>query len=442
MEENFENKKSKSFLKILLPIILIIAIIGVGAYYLLNKSSVKPVNAYKNVVEKAFNKIEAKEDSKTAKAKIELSATLDSDNLNVKAIKQYVEAAKITLNGEVDINKQIMKYNALVDFDKDTLINADFILQDGKIYAYAKDFFSKYVEIDAEEYDLEQLTTMLEEAFKTAKKTSKNETNKLLKDIENTILAFLDEQEYETSKEEINFGGDKVNATKTTLKLNEKQLAKLMTDILTVIKNNEYITDLVSTNEIDLKEELEDAIENLKDVDTEDMTIKINLYTTGVTAEVVKANINIKEDDEEVLEMNYEKENNEKANISLTSEGDTFKLEINRKDKNTTLYTLAFSDELEEMKINIEHTIEGQNKGKVILTTKVPSEMLEQYDIDDDVTAKLNINYEINYGGKVEETNIDNSIKLNEFTMQDQLELATKFQNSKLYKLIAPFINQ
>ena len=442
MEDNFEKKKSNTFLKVLLPIILIIAVVGAGAYFLLNKSNIKPVNAFKNVVEKAFTALEVKEDAKTASAKIELTASLDSDNLNVRAIKQYVEAAKITLNGEADLNKQIMKYNALVDFDKDTLVNADFILQNGKIYAYAKDFFSKYVEIDSEDLDMEEMTVMIEEMFKISNKISKKETNKLLKDIENEVLKFLDEQEYETSKEEIKVGNDTVKATKATLKLNEKQLAKLMTNVLTVIKNSEYINSLITTNEVNFKEEIEDAIEELKDVDTEDMTIKINLYTTGVAGEIVKAEIIAKEEDEEVITINYEKESKEKASVVFEAEGTELKLEINKKDKNTTAYTLVLPEELEGMTITVEHTKEGQYKGKIVLTVKVPSEILAGYNIDDDVTAKLNVVYDASYNVNVEETNVENSIKINDFTEQDQQELLTNFQNSKLYSLISTFMGE
>lgn len=442
MEDNFEKKKSNTFLKVLLPIILIIAVVGAGAYFLLNKSNIKPVNAFKNVVEKAFTALEVKEDAKTASAKIELTASLDSDNLNVRAIKQYVEAAKITLNGEADLNKQIMKYNALVDFDKDTLVNADFILQNGKIYAYAKDFFSKYVEIDSEDLDMEEMTVMIEEMFKISNKISKKETNKLLKDIENEVLKFLDEQEYETSKEEIKVGNDTVKATKASLKLNEKQLAKLMTNVLTVVKNSEYIKELISTDEIDFEEQIEDAIEELKDVDTDDMTIKISLYTTGVAGEIVKAEVVAKEEEEEVITINYEKESKEKASVVFEAEGTELKLEINKKDKNTTAYTLVLPEELEGMKITVEHTKEGQYKGKIVLTVKVPSEILAGYNIDDDVTAKLNVVYDASYNVNVEETNVENSIKINDFTEQDQQELLTNFQNSKLYSLISTFMGE
>lgn len=442
MEDNFEKKKSNTFLKVLLPIILIIAVVGAGAYFLLNKSNIKPVNAFKNVVEKAFTALEVKEDAKTASAKIELTASLDSDNLNVRAIKQYVEAAKITLNGEADLNKQIMKYNALVDFDKDTLVNADFILQNGKIYAYAKDFFSKFVEIDSEDLDMEEMTVMIEEMFKISNKISKKETNKLLKDIENEVLKFLDEQEYETSKEEIKVGNDTVKATKASLKLNEKQLAKLMTNVLTVVKNSEYIKELISTDEIDFEEQIEDAIEELKDVDTDDMTIKISLYTTGVAGEIVKAEVVAKEEEEEVITINYEKESKEKASVVFEAEGTELKLEINKKDKNTTAYTLVLPEELEGMKITVEHTKEGQYKGKIVLTVKVPSEILAGYNIDDDVTAKLNVVYDASYNVNVEETNVENSIKINDFTEQDQQELLTNFQNSKLYSLISTFMGE
>lgn len=440
MEDNFEKKKSKSFLKILLPIILIIAIIGVGAYFLLNKSNIKPVNAYKNVVEKAFDMMEAKEDAKSARAKIELTANLDSDDINIKAVKQYVEAAKIALNEEFDLNKQIMQYNVIADFNNENIINADVLVQNGKIYAYAKEFFSKYVEINAEEFDMEEMEELLEEAFKKANKVSKQETNKLLKDIENEVLKFLDEQEYETSKEEITVGSNSVKTTKVTLKLTEKQLAKLMANVLTVVKNSEYAKELIENDQVDFEEEIEDAIEDLKDVDTENNTIKISLYTTGVTGEIVKAEIVAKEEEEELVTINYEKESKEKSNVVFETEGTELKLEINKKDKNTTDYILVLPEELEGIKINAEHTKEGQYKGKIVLTVKVPSEILAGYNIDDDVTAKLNIVYDVNYNVNVEETNVGSSIKINDFTEQDQQELLTNFQNSKLYKLIAPFI--
>lgn len=442
MEDNFEKKGSKKFLKIVLPLILIAALIAVSVYFFLNKTNAKPVNVFKGAVEKAFAKVEVKEDSKTGKAKFEITASIDSDDVNVRAINEYIKTAKITLNEEVDINKQLMKYNALVNYNNDKLIDADIILQNGKIYAFAEDFFSKYVELDADEMDMEEVTEMLEEVFKTAKNVSKTETNKLLKDVEKTILEFLDEQEYESEKLETKIGGETVKTTKATLKLNEKQLAKLFKKVLTILKDSDYLMSIVPSSDIDLKDKIEDLIEELDDVDTSDMVIKISLYTTGVTGEIAKAEITAKEDDEEIFTVSFEKTNKEKSIVSIAAEGESIKVEINEKDKNTTTYSLVLPEEFEGTKIELEHTKSGKNEGKLVLTAKASGDMLASYGIKDDVTIKLNISYKFDYNVNVEETNVTNSIKMDEFTQEDQQELMTKFQNSKLYSLISTFIGQ
>lgn len=441
MGDNFENKKSGSFLKVLIPLILILAIAG-GAFFFFTRNKEKPVNVFKSNVEKAFKKAEVKEDSKTAKATFTLTANLDSDNVNIKALKQYVESAKITYTQEADLNKRIMKYNATVDFDNEQIIDADMILQNGKIYVFAQEFFSKYVEINPEDFGVNGYNEMLDEIFKVADKVSTKETNKLMKDIEKTVIDFLEKQEYTKENEEITVGGKEYKATKSTLVLNEKQMTELLSNVLTVVKDSEYVASLMSSSNVDIKEELEDAIDNLKESDEGKSTLEISIYTHGVAGEVIRVNAVAKEDKEVAFKVNYEKESKEKSVVAFEVENTKIKLEINKKDKNTTVYTLVLPEEFEGVGLSLEHTKDGENKGKIVISVKLPGALLATSGITDDVEAKLNITYDISENVKVEEADVSNAVSAKEFNEEHQQELMNNFQKSKLYSLIAPFIGQ
>ena len=105
MEEEFEKKTNKKFLKILIPIIILILVIGAGlVYYFM---STTPKNIFTKAVNSIFSNIE-EEKYDTLKTNVELSMSIESDNSEIQSIGQIVNSVKIKTNQEIDLNNKVV----------------------------------------------------------------------------------------------------------------------------------------------------------------------------------------------------------------------------------------------------------------------------------------------------------------------------------------------
>lgn len=440
MEEKiFSEKNSRGASRILIPIVLIILLLIGGFTYCKIKTT--PENIFKEAVQKTFDAIEIAEDNKTAKASMKITADINSQDEMLQEVSQYLGNVAITTKQEIDIQKEVVKYNIIGEYESDKVIDANMLIQDGRIYVFAQEFFSKYVQI-VEDEDMQEFNTILAETFEKANRVSKRETNKLIDEIEKAILKYLDKQEYSSSKEEIKAGIKTVKTTKSTIVLNEKELATLFIEVLTVLKENDYFIEIIENSEIDVKEEIEYLIEDLSEVEaTEDNELIISLYTKGFAAELVKAEAIIEEYDEEILTITYVKEHSTKSAIILEEYDEEIKLNIEKKDKNTTVYELELPEELDGAEMSLEHKEDSENKGALTLNCRIPASLTREMDITGPIEAKLNIEYEIDTKVKVEKENVSNAITINEFTKKEKQELLENLQESKLFELISPIIS-
>lgn len=433
-----ENSNYKNLLKKIIPIIIIALILVIG-YLLYNTTINKPEKIFKKTVAEIFEKIEMKEENKNGKANIEITAQLNSEDETIQEIQSYLDGTKIRMNQEIDVEQKILKTKIGADYKNEELIEAGMFIQDGTVYLLAEEFFDKYIEISEEELGIEDFETILEEAFEQADKVSKKETNKLLDEIEETIINFLKEQEYESDKEEISLEDKTVKAKKSTLSLNEKEISELLVEILKVLKESEYFIELVKNPEVDIVEEIEYLIEELEEVDTTDeLDIEITLYTKGIIPKIVKAEIILEEYDEELGKLIYEKENDKKAIVEIEADEESFGIEILEKDNETTELRLVLPEEYEGIEVKLEIKKE-KNKGELKIIANISEEIMSELNIEDEIEAILNIKYEENYEVEINKEDISNSTTLDKITENEQKEILKKFEDSNLRELLEEF---
>ena len=99
-------------------------------------------------------------DSRKKKAEVELSAELEANDPEVKAINEFLKVIKLKLTTEIDLDKEIFNANILATYNNMQVISLDTLIQNERAYIYLKDLYSKYIELDEEYLEGVDLSTL------------------------------------------------------------------------------------------------------------------------------------------------------------------------------------------------------------------------------------------------------------------------------------------
>lgn len=388
MEENFEKKSSKK-VGIIITVVVILLIIAamVGGVTYIN-STRKPEKIFAKTIEDVFEMVEVT-DSRKEKAEVELSAELEANDPEVKAINEFLKVIKLKLTTEIDLDKEIFNANILATYNNMQVISLDTLIQNERAYIYLKDLYSKYIELDEEYLEGVDLSTL----FTTPKTINED----LITDIKQIILDEVNSREFTQEKIKLN----DENVLKTTLRLTPKEVLEISIKMLNKINEYENIPEFEEAIE-DLKMEMEylDEIENYLD---------ISIYTKGLKNELVKAEfLMINKEDEEAISLEIEK-NEEKEFIirSYLNEEAT-----------------SINEENEIMSITISK--EDKNRGTIKL----------KFNVEDQGAVILNIKSNIDNNVNIEERNVSNSIKANSLTEEDAMEIMENMEKNDVLNMI------
>lgn len=404
MEEEFEKKSSKKFLKVLIPIIILMLVIGIGiAYYFI---SITPKNIFAKAVDKIFSNTE--EDYDTLKTNIELSMSIESDNSDIQSIGQIVNSVKIKTNQEIDLNNKVINEAVSASFLGQDLLNAEYIIKDETSYMFLKDIFSKYIEVPLEDIGSENIFSIMGDIKNIASEEALGEISKIVKNE-------LKDKTYEQAKEEIMVNGEKVKVTKSTLVLTPKETFNTLLSVLNEIKNNDTIMNKFSNKE-DIKEVIQEIIDEMKYA-FEDLSvgngekIKISIYTKGIKHEAVRFDIDLID-------------NNEKMGMSFV------KVSENN-------YLLSISQNKAEL-INISIIDEKKDEKSGTITYKIDmSSLMKETDSGiDSLALIIKGKYNVEYNSKVEIPEITDSVKYDEITEEDAMEMNENLEKTELYTLL------
>lgn len=431
-EKKFEKKSTKKIAIIVaIVVVLLVALVG-GLLFLNNRN--KPEKIFETAVEDMFEMTENDgEEIRSERITLELSADVETDMAEIKAIAPMIKAVKINSVTEIDLDKKIFNQNLSATYDNEEVINVDGLIQNEKIYVYLNELYSKYIDVTnalEDELGMElDLTTMFESALKPV-----NED--LIKDIQEIIIEQINSSKPE--QEEVELNGNKVK--KSTMKLSAKDVTTLSKDILEKINEYENNAEIAS-----MAQDLEEAIDS--DYYEDEDVLEISLYTKGFKNEIVKLEIDIIEYDEAIMKIEYNEESEERATLTMVIDGQLLGAIIEKEDEDNTAITVVFNEEEAELdnatemfEIVINET--SENKGTITFNMDLGKIMTELALNDEKIKLKiaLNLKYKIEENAKIEERNTSNSIELDEFTEEDFEKIYTNIEKNDILMSIMEFI--
>lgn len=387
MDESFFTEKeirkaSRGNAAPIIIVILVIVALAVlaffgGKYYLSSKNSIKIF------IDTSLNKLENNiASSGTTSGDLTININGDTTSKEGKIFK-ILNNLDLNIIYDIDTKENITDVNIKTNYYSDELVDANIYIEDGNIYLYLNELYSKYIKYN----------------YKKDNSNSNKISNEDYKIIVSSIRTALNEslkEEYFT-KSWTKVNGKSVN--KVELLLDDKNIKIINENIINNLKNNnKFISSfrrITNKEETEVKKLLDNEVEkinNNKYLDT-----KISLYTSitkFVMLEVSNKNVQatINSNDNGFVYKVADKENNNTYN-------GTFKIDI--KDDNITYSNIT----------------------------------------KDDSSLEMNFSGTIKHNTKIEKKNVSNNILLEDITDREYKEILSKIFNNKAFKRISEDIS-
>lgn len=404
------KKKGKGKILLIIVILLIIAIVGGLIYYFAIYT--KPDKIYKRLVQSSINSYTNKRmsmDYQTFKTSLKLNTKLDLQNNQIDPnMLDLINQTTIGMDLQADNEQKQFLMNIKADYDKDSLLDFEMYSNVDKeeTYMQLKNWFDKYIVVENLN---EEFYTSLRELLTNPKIESSKKQNihKSMKIVKEELTNAIKKEYCTAQKEDITVKGKTIHATKNTLKMNVGQLKKEMETVLNHLKDNQEFMECFK-DEDKILDMLDNFSNQLEEIEDEDSTIEISIYTNGLIQEMQKFTLTI-----------YDAKTNEELTMAFTKlEFNTYLMEMLEQEE--TILTGKITIQVKDKKEGtIDYELEIPNFGKV----------------------KLNLEYRQVFDEKIEEVDVRNSVKAEELTSEDQKNFITNFQKSKLYELIGNFTN-
>ena len=387
MDESFFTEKeirkaSRGNAAPIIIVILVIVALAVlaffgGKYYLSSKNSIKIF------IDTSLNKLENNiAGSGTTSGDLTININGDTTSKEGKIFK-ILNNLDLNIIYDIDTKENITDVNIKTNYYSDELVDANIYIEDGNIYLYLNELYSKYIKYN----------------YKKDNSNSNKISNEDYKIIVSSIRTALNEslkEEYFT-KSWTKVNGKSVN--KVELLLDDKNIKIINENIINNLKNNNKLISsfrrITNKEETEVKKLLDNEVEkinNNKYLDT-----KISLYTSitkFVMLEVSNKNVQatINSNDNGFVYKVADKENNNTYN-------GTFKIDI--KDDNITYSNIT----------------------------------------KDDSSLEMNFSGTIKHNTKIEKKNVSNNILLEDITDREYKEILSKIFNNKAFKRISEDIS-
>lgn len=412
VQENPTKKKGKKGLIISL-LVLIVVVVGMCAFYYFGMYT-DPQTVYQGMVKDGINALTEKtEEVSTIKAKMKLGLNVELEEDVKELAGEYIDdivelinKTEIGLEVQMDKDQQQLLYKLDSTYEKDDLIKMNMLIdaKEESAYMELEQFFDEVLKVDMEDEDTFEA---LRSVFETEKLTLAEEVtqSKALKIINKEVSKMI-KKEYcskEKEKEKIDIDSKEVNVDKYELTMTGEKLVEEITTVVQNLKDNkEYIKCF--EDEEATKEELEDVIDTLKDIDVEDSSFTIKLYRKGIKQDTVRIDFEV-EADGTVAE----------AQITKTEEGYKIKMLMN----NATVLTATVKEEKDSKTSKLDIKIDIKQVGKIQIKTEASF-----------VT-----------GEKIDTLDTANAVQMEDLTEKDLEEAYKKLENSKLYEVVEKYMD-
>ena len=209
--------------------------------------------------------------------------------------------------------------------------------------------------------------------------------------------------------------GETVKSTKSTLVLTPEEASNILASIITNIKDNEKIMSSFENNK-EIKTTMQEIVNGINETSSDLVAengekIKISIYTKGLKHEAVRFDIDLIDNDEK-MGMSFIKvsENNYLLSIS--------------QDK-TELINISIIDEKKDDK-----------SGTITYKIDMSSLMKETESGINSLALIIKGKYNVEYNAKVEIPEITDSVKYDEITEEDAMEMYENLQKTEFYTLL------
>ena len=387
MDESFFTEKeirkaSRGNAAPIIIVILVIVALAVlaffgGKYYLSSKNSIKIF------IDTSLNKLENNiASSGTTSGDLTININGDTTSKEGKIFK-ILNNLDLNIIYDIDTKENITDVNIKTNYYSDELVDANIYIEDGNIYLYLNELYSKYIKYNYKKDN------------SNSNKISNDDYKIIVSSIRTALNESLKEEYFTKSWTKVN--GKSVN--KVELLLDDKNIKIINENIINNLKNNnKFISSfrrITNKEETEVKKLLDKEVEkinNNKYLDT-----KISLYTSitkFVMLEVSNKNVQatINSNDNGFVYKVADKENNNTYN-------GTFKIDI--KDDNITYSNIT----------------------------------------KDDSSLEMNFSGTIKHNTKIEKKNVSNNILLEDITDREYKEILSKIFNNKAFKRISEDIS-
>lgn len=401
VNKEFNSKKPKKKGLILGIVVLALVIVALISVCLINSS--KPEKIYYSAIDKIL-KIE-KSESNSIKLDTKTKITAESDdNTNEEELEKLAKCAfGFGVQTDAENKKEIV--NLSLEYENNPEISAQLYYNNDAAYAYLDGIFDKYIKIELEDEQKEDLKTIFESAKSTAEQ---EKLDKAIEEIKKEIKKQISEiKDFEQEKTTIKINGKEQKIKKTSVKLTDKQLCDMLANIYTDLSENDKYLENFDESQKDSLKEIANAIKGIET--TGKNTIKISLYTKGLSNKLIGTNVEI-----------YSAKEKQTAIITIT-----------KKDKNVYKYDISMK--MTGVKANIvkgeaileEEKQENGEKGKITLTAET-SELMELG------KAKIEIEYNVVYNQKIDEPNVENNVNVKDLSQTDMVGIMSKIMQKPL----------
>lgn len=381
-------------------------------------------------------------------------------NENTKAIIDELNNYDFSVKAGLDRKNKEMLSNIEMLSGKDSLLDIGMYAKDEKIYVELKNLLDKMIEIPVDDYN---------SLFSTADQNL-DDVKYLTSTIKDSILNNLEEKDFKSSKQKIIVNTKKIDTKKISYVLNEEKFNKLSKKVITDLKNDEKfinkISELFSVSESKIKSSLEDAIEEIDDnieeeAFDEEAEIIFSVYTKGFNNEVVRYQIDLK-DEETDITISYTKDSKNKELNVVSDEMDVLTIqskEESSKKITTSLevaslakLTIDTTKESDKVTNKFELNIVGNEKIKLngtissqLKEVKKDKEYVEKVSYDMSLKAsnvemmniKIDLDGKIKSVGKLNIPSTEDSVEYTDLSQEDYNNLMINLsKNEKLMKLI------
>lgn len=386
VNNDFNVKKPKKKGLIIGGIIVAVLIIAFVLIYFLVLA--KPQFIFNGAIDKLF-KFESYEYN-SVKMDSKMKVSIETEDSSMKEQLAEVEKYSLKLGTQADLSTKEEIVNLGLEYDNNSVIDAQVYYNNGEMYTYFEGLYDKYIKMDINEEQKEQI----EAIFDTASlEENKENTKKAMKIIRDELKTQIKEKgEFDKEKTTIDIGDKEKRVTKSTLTLSEKQLCSVISNMCSNLAENDEFLECFEESPKEILKELADEIKD-QAIDSKNK-IKISIYTKGLLNNCVGVDVQI-----------YTEESNQTVTISVVKEDkDLYAYNVSVKTASAKVDAIQGKVEIEKDKDS-----KDEQTGKTIITVEVA----------ETGKARLEVDYSIEYNKGVDKIDTSNSINMNEITEED-----------------------